>query len=140
MISNTIKSYSYIYILCDIVNCPCSNLNRIMSSKSLSTDDSESFKILVATDIHLGFEEKNLERGKITLYYSYFYYNILKYTLGLSSYSLHPLSLCVYYKNIKFIQVIFGAEFKRASSLVLFKPFVQLIFLCTVFTLFSNTQ
>lgn len=27
-------------------------------------DDPENFKILVATDIHLGFEEKNLIRGK----------------------------------------------------------------------------
>lgn len=35
-----------------------------MSSKALSMNDPENFKILVATDIHLGFEEKNLVRGK----------------------------------------------------------------------------
>lgn len=35
-----------------------------MSSKTLLMSDDENFKILVATDIHLGFEEKNLVRGK----------------------------------------------------------------------------
>jgi len=30
-----------------------------------SMNDPENFKILVATDIHLGFEEKNLIRGKL---------------------------------------------------------------------------
>lgn len=36
-----------------------------MSSKTSVTDDPENFKILVATDIHLGFEEKNLIRGNL---------------------------------------------------------------------------
>lgn len=40
------------------------HLNKTMALNSLSTDDLENFKILVATDIHLGFEEKNLIRGK----------------------------------------------------------------------------
>jgi len=41
-----------------------------MSSKTIVQDDSENFKILVATDLHLGFEEKNLVRGekKIAIY------------------------------------------------------------------------
>jgi len=41
-----------------------------MSSRSIVHDNSENFKILVATDIHLGFEEKNLVRGekKIAFY------------------------------------------------------------------------
>jgi len=35
-----------------------------MSSNAIVHDDSENFKILVATDLHLGFEEKNLVRGE----------------------------------------------------------------------------
>lgn len=35
-----------------------------MSSKEIVHDSSENFKILVATDLHLGFEEKNLVRGE----------------------------------------------------------------------------
>lgn len=34
-----------------------------MTSESFRLDDPENFKILVATDIHLGFEEKDLKRG-----------------------------------------------------------------------------
>ncbi|KAE9531309.1 hypothetical protein AGLY_010515 [Aphis glycines] len=37
-----------------------------MSSKTIVQDDSENFKILVATDLHLGFEEKNLVRADDT--------------------------------------------------------------------------
>ncbi|XP_008185560.1 LOW QUALITY PROTEIN: double-strand break repair protein MRE11 [Acyrthosiphon pisum] len=37
-----------------------------MSSNAVVHDDSENFKILVATDLHLGFEEKNLVRADDT--------------------------------------------------------------------------
>lgn len=39
-----------------------------MSSKPLSLNNPENFKILLATDIHLGFEEKNLVRGENKFY------------------------------------------------------------------------
>jgi len=42
-----------------------------MSSKTIVQDDSENFKILVATDLHLGFEEKNLVRGEKKLLFIY---------------------------------------------------------------------
>lgn len=53
-----------------------------MSSNSLSLQDSDTFKILIATDIHLGFEEKDLIRGKKKIY---FYHNNF-YSIKVHSY------------------------------------------------------
>lgn len=48
-----------------------------MALNSLSIDDTENFKILVATDLHLGFEEKNLIRGKKKLHYIILFIRII---------------------------------------------------------------
>jgi len=70
-----------------------------MSSRAVVQDNSENFKILVATDLHLGFEEKNLVRGEnknyivsITcdLYYTWLHVIII---IHLSGYVFHDFLL-----------------------------------------------
>lgn len=64
-----------------------------MSSRSLLVDNPENFKILVATDIHLGFEEKNLVRGKKILNH-YFYYCIKFFIIFVLYMSQCPILVC----------------------------------------------
>jgi metallophosphoesterase superfamily enzyme len=73
-----------------------------MCSKALAMDDSENFKILVATDIHLGFEEKNLIRGKKLWSYSFIRIIIIIITMAIEKNSqyLITLYLCLYINNI----------------------------------------